>query len=1315
MAEFTVTTAADSEDPADGALSLREAVAAANAAPGADRVVFDPALSGQVLRLEAGPLPVTDALTLEGDLDGDGVPDVTLSGDAAGDDVTGAGGVTDVAASLSAGALADNTRLFEVSAEATISGLVLTGGVASGDGGAVTSAAPLTLRAAQLSGNRAEGAGGAVHAADDLLIEDTVLSANRAAGPGGAVRADGEADLARVVLEGNLTTGQGGQGGAISAGGDLALEQVRLAGNATEGVSAPGGAVAAGGALELRDATVAGNATAGDGSAGGGLFSVGPLTVRGARIEANETGGDGAPGGAIAAGGAVTLADAGVYSNATAGRNSYGGAVYAPASAAVSDSVIGGNTTAGQGALGGGIAAVGLALTGASVRGNATEGTGASGGGVFATGAVFVVDSGIETNRTEGLNADGGGLYAGGAGSAVSLVRSSVSGNAAGGYGAGGGGLLVRDLTAVGSVVTGNTTAGELGSGGGIAVIGAPEDRAEVRLVTTTLSGNAATGAEAVGGGLSAVGNASIEAAGATVTGNLASAGGGGLFVFGGAALTLGGSLVAGNAAGTGAADAGVASAGTDTIRFSAPNLFGSDVAPTGPGAAGGGALTIDGRDPGALLTVFAGIEPDPVTGVLSGRLAVGGEGFAAVPLAARADNPALDAGAGGLTVALSESALGADLTGDGDLEDRVETLADLTADGRGAGFARLVDAGKGAAPDLGAVELQADALPLGTAPVARADSAETGRGTATVIPVLANDDGADLAVALLSGPGSGTVAALEDGRLRYTPEAGFTGADRFVYTVTDGDGLSDAASVAVTVTGENRPPVARDDSADTGAGEAVEIAVLENDSDPDGDTVSLAIAEAPGDGTAEVTPGGRIAYTPADGFTGTDRLLYRVTDPGGLSDSAELLLAVATGNATPVAEADSATVAPGGRLELEVLANDGDPDGDALALSIERGPRNGSAEVISGGSIAYTPEAGFTGTDTILYRVTDPAGLSATAVATLAVEQPNAAPVARDDAAATVAGEPVVLPVLANDTDADDTNVAIEIVSAPARGTAQLLEGGRVLYSPEAGFTGAESLLYRITDPAGNAAEAEATVTVVASGTPGAAGDLGATRQFTPIFALDVTGNDVGASRIVELSGLTTGNSARTEGGRIFNTGDGTLAYAPRREFTGTDSFDYVIEGPDGSRDSARVEIEVAPIDPDLGTARLVGYLYEAGLGRLPQAGGLDFFAGRVIEDGASETELARGFLNSDEFAARAGGAPETLTDRALVEQLFLNVLERPGAEAGIANFTEDLSAPGYTREDLLIEFAESPENLLGSPEIATIEALPDGGFDFA
>ncbi len=178
-------------------------------------------------------------------------------------------------------------------------------------------------------------------------------------------------------------------------------------------------------------------------------------------------------------------------------------------------------------------------------------------------------------------------------------------------------------------------------------------------------------------------------------------------------------------------------------------------------------------------------------------------------------------------------------------------------------------------------------------APVAAADTFSTVEDAvnAAVGNVLSNDsdpDGDPLTVTAITNGATtqgGTVSVATSGEVTYSPAANFNGADTFQYTISDGKGGTASATVTINVTAVNDPPVAVDDSAQTSAGTAVTIDVLANDTDIDGDSLSVQSVTQPGKGTATIVAGG-IRYDPGPTFSGSDTFDYVVSDGNGGTDT---------------------------------------------------------------------------------------------------------------------------------------------------------------------------------------------------------------------------------------------------------------------------------------------------------------------------------------------------------------------------------------------------------------------------------------------
>jgi uncharacterized repeat protein (TIGR01451 family) len=175
--------------------------------------------------------------------------------------------------------------------------------------------------------------------------------------------------------------------------------------------------------------------------------------------------------------------------------------------------------------------------------------------------------------------------------------------------------------------------------------------------------------------------------------------------------------------------------------------------------------------------------------------------------------------------------------------------------------------------------------------PVAVDDNATTDEDTPVTIPVLGNDsdpDGDSLTVTSVTAAANGTTMVNPDGTITYIPDPDYCGQDSFTYTISDGRGGTDTATVGVTVNCVNDPPVAQDDAATTNSDTAVTIEVLANDSDPDGtlNPATVFINTPPSDGSVIVNSDGTATYTPDPGFSGVDTFTYTVDDNEGLTSN---------------------------------------------------------------------------------------------------------------------------------------------------------------------------------------------------------------------------------------------------------------------------------------------------------------------------------------------------------------------------------------------------------------------------------------------
>ncbi len=206
---------------------------------------------------------------------------------------------------------------------------------------------------------------------------------------------------------------------------------------------------------------------------------------------------------------------------------------------------------------------------------------------------------------------------------------------------------------------------------------------------------------------------------------------------------------------------------------------------------------------------------------------------------------------------------------------------------------------------------------------------------------------------------------------------------------VNDGslDSLPDTTTVTVNVAA-NRDPSAVNDAASMDEDAApILIPVLANDSDPDGDALTIASVSAPANGVATIV-GNQVQYTPNADFNGTNVFGYSISDGRGGTSSALITVTARPINDDPVANPDSASTSAGTGVNIPVLANDTDIDGGALSISAVGAAANGTTSIV-GDQARYVPNAGFSGTDSFTYTVSDGAGGSASSTVTVTVGAP--------------------------------------------------------------------------------------------------------------------------------------------------------------------------------------------------------------------------------------------------------------------------------------------------------------------------------------
>ena len=221
-----------------------------------------------------------------------------------------------------------------------------------------------------------------------------------------------------------------------------------------------------------------------------------------------------------------------------------------------------------------------------------------------------------------------------------------------------------------------------------------------------------------------------------------------------------------------------------------------------------------------------------------------------------------------------------------------------------------------------------------------QADVLRVQEDTPGTIDVLANDSGEGTLVVtgIATQPANGRVSISNDGRLQYTPNPDFFGSDTFEYRATDGTGAVQTAQVSVTVNPVNDAPVVGNDTATVAEGQSVTIDALGNDSDPDGDPLTLSLNGQPTAGSASVV-NNQIVYTAGPNDVGTQQINYWVSDGQGGQGAGTVTVNVADAGPTvpapspPYLSAD-ARVNQFDQVIFHFDGNNNDPD-DIAAMPV--------------------------------------------------------------------------------------------------------------------------------------------------------------------------------------------------------------------------------------------------------------------------------------------------------------------------------------------------------------------------------------------
>ncbi|MBT6424971.1 MAG: tandem-95 repeat protein [Bacteroidetes Order II. Incertae sedis bacterium] len=276
-------------------------------------------------------------------------------------------------------------------------------------------------------------------------------------------------------------------------------------------------------------------------------------------------------------------------------------------------------------------------------------------------------------------------------------------------------------------------------------------------------------------------------------------------------------------------------------------------------------------------------------------------------------------------------------------------------------------------------------------------------------------------------------------------------------------------------------PPIVANDDASLIEDTAVDVLVLDNDTDPDGDVLTIVSVSTPQNGTATIADG-KIVYQPNANFYGQDTFTYSVQDEYTHVVSGTVSITVNPSPDKPVAVDDTCTVNEDQTGTCSILANDYDVDNDALTGLIIDGPFHGTAS-ISASDLSYTGQLNYTGIDSLQYLISDGTGRADTAKVQITITPVNDLPVVQNEVAQMLEDVPSQVSVLANDSDPDGDALSLWAASGP-EGWAVLLPGspgsGVITLIPPLNFFGNAVIMYQVSDGVSHENDGQVEITVL-------------------------------------------------------------------------------------------------------------------------------------------------------------------------------------------------------------------------------------------
>jgi Tol biopolymer transport system component len=421
---------------------------------------------------------------------------------------------------------------------------------------------------------------------------------------------------------------------------------------------------------------------------------------------------------------------------------------------------------------------------------------------------------------------------------------------------------------------------------------------------------------------------------------------------------------------------------------------------------------------------------------------------------------------------------------------------------------------------------------------------------------------GAPLVYTIVSPPSLGSLSGTAP-NLTYTPRAGVTGSDSFLFQVSDGTHSSNVAHFSLTVQKADVAPTALPQAVVTPEDTALEITL--SGTDPDGDALFYTAETSPSHGTISGF-GATKTYVPEANYHGTDSFTFSVADGHQISATATVSITVTSVDDPPSATAIN--IATNEDTPVNLTLRGTDADGDPITFAVGQ-PTNGT---LSGTppALIYTPKHDFNGSDSFTYTASAAGATSAPATVSIQVVAVNDPPVAASTTVMTTEDTDVDFTLMASDVDSFAGSLRFTVTSRPSDGFL-IGSGANWTYLPADNATGTRTLTFVVNDGLVTSDPATVTITITPVNDPPVARDDYATTSPASPLTLDVLANDSDADGDV----LTIDSITAPPHG-VADIVDRHIVYTPDAGFTDVDVFSYTIVDAAGVTATAQVHIGI-------------------------------------------------------------------------------------------------------------------------------------------